>query len=76
MIRNKANIGWEKRLISLMHPRCDICPPEKCLYIWTAIEEPDLQFHNGTAGAKAYAVHALHAQHGVVVAAPYSYGAV
>ncbi len=57
-------------MVSFMNASGDVRPPEKGLNKWRPVVGADFQFEIGTAGMQANAMHALHASHGIVVAAP------
>ena len=59
-----------------MHARGHVGPPEKRLRERRAVVGADFQFQNGFARMQADAVHALHAAHRVVIAAPDGFRAV
>ena len=70
MVGNVINIRRKEALISLMHARGDVSPPKKSLDQRRAVIGAGLKFNDCPARMKAYAVHAFHAAHWVVIATP------
>ena len=70
MIRDEANVRRKEGLVALMHARRHVCPPQKALRELGAIVKTNLEFKNCALRPKTNTVHALHPQHGVVIAAP------
>ena len=76
MIGDVIDIRREETLIRLMHARGDVGPPEEGLHRLRAVVGADLELDHGFARMQADAVHAFHAGHRIVVAAPDGRGAV
>ncbi len=57
-------------MVLVMHPHCNIGPPEKSLNERSAIEEPGSGFHDIFPWMKSDSYHPFHTVHGLVLAQP------
>ena len=76
VVGDVIDVRREKALVGFMHAGGHIGPPEEALHTGRAIVGARLEFHETFAGMQANAVHAFHAGHRIVVAAPDSFGAI
>jgi hypothetical protein len=73
MVGDEMHIHWEKRLHLLVDLDGGIGPPKERLNKRRPVIETNFQLHIRLAGVEADAMHALHARHRIVVAAPHSH---
>ena len=76
MVGHVIDVGREKALVSFVHARRDISPPKEFLGEWRPIVCADLQFKKCAAGMEANTMHAFHASHRIMIAAPNGLGTV
>ena len=76
VVGDVINVRWEKTLIRFMHARGDIRPPQKSLRERRAIVGAHFEFDDPPARMQADPVHAFHAAHRIMIAAPDGYCAV
>ena len=76
VVGHVINVRREKALIGLVHARGDVGPPKKRLHERRAVVGAHLEFEIRLARMQADAVHAFHAAHRIVVAAPDGFRAV
>src|SRR5882672_3881981 len=70
MVCHVINVWRKGSLVLVMHPDCNVGPPEKSLNERSAIEQPGSCLHYTFSRTKSDPHHPLHTVHGLVLAQP------